>query len=117
MGQDLSHTTTKGTNVMTPYEALALASGGLALAAMFLGLFRKEEIDESPHEDIPSQSEIKTIWDVMVAKPETISLLCQRHHRGAIYWHALKHGWNATEALEIALSPEASAVKYDISYG
>lgn len=94
-----------------------LAYGTVALCAVCFLLFRKQKNGDSPHEDIPSRSEIPTLWKAILSHPDMRTLTVKRHHRGAIYWHCIDKGFTADYALELALSPEASAVRYDISYG
>lgn len=102
---------------MTGVEGMALGFGLLVLVAVVMGLFRKQKNGDSPHEDIPSRSEIPTLWKAILSHPDMRPLTVKRHHRGAIYWHCIDKGFTADYALELALSPEASSVEYDVSYG
>lgn len=102
---------------MTGAEGMALGFGLLALAAVVMGLFKKDKQTESPHEDIPSRSEIPTLWKTILKFPDMRPLTVKRHHRGAIYWHCIDKGFTADYALELALSPEASSVEYEIING
>ncbi len=68
----------------------------------------------SMHMDIPDREEMRVLWDAILQAPDMRTLTVPRHHRGAIYWHAKGSGFTTKDALELALTPEASAVEYDI---
>lgn len=68
----------------------------------------------SPHADIPDRKELPVLWAAILQAPDMRALTVPRHHRGAIYWHCIDSGYTVKDALEIALTPEASAVEYEI---
>jgi len=102
---------------MNGLGALTLGWILLTLSATAFWFLSRRGSRESPHEDIPSRREIPRLMAEIVARPEVRELLAKRHHRGAIYWYAIDQGFEASKALELALSPEASAVKYEIING
>ncbi len=102
---------------MTGLEGIALGCAGVAISAVVFGLFGRRGYNGSPHKDIPSRREIPKLMALIVARPEVRELLAKRHHRGAIYWYAIDQGQSVRDALELAMDPQASSVKYEVIYG
>jgi len=97
----------------------AVWAGGIVVSVVGAILFgalwaRLKTKTSSMHTDIPDREEMRVLWGVILQAPDMRALTVPRHHRGAIYWHAIASGFAVKDALELALSPEASAVEYDI---
>lgn len=104
---------------MTALDWASLFLGVLVLSGvLWMAAKRKSQpLVGAPHEDIPDRVEIDLLWRTILDRPDLRRLTVPRHHRGAIYWHAIDTGFTVTDALELALTPEASAVEYEIIHG
>lgn len=84
------------------------------LAIMAFAVWLVLRAKPSPHADIPSRVQMLALWSIILDRPDLRQLTVPRHHRGAIYWHSINAGFSVKDALELALTPEASEVEYRI---
>jgi len=81
---------------------------------LFGALWVRLKTKSSASVDIPDREQLRVLWSLILTRPDLRQMTVPRHHRGAIYWHCIDSGYTVKDALEIALTPEASAVEYEI---